>query len=53
MEEPRPSRMQRPSGSGFGVQDDAQYSAERRENTKGVTQTGARGRNRVEDEDIA
>ena len=48
MEEPRPSRMQRPSGSGFGVQDDAQYSAERRENTKGVAQSGARGRNRQE-----
>ena len=44
-EEPRPSRMQRPSGSGFGANDDEQYSLERRENTKGAKAgSGARGR---------
>lgn len=43
-DEPRPSRMQRPSGSGFGVADDEQYSLERRENTKGAKAPGARGR---------
>lgn len=44
-EEPRPSRMQRPSGSGFGAHDDEHYSAERRENTKGGKGgSGARGR---------
>ena len=44
--EARPSiRMQRPSGSGFGATDDEQYSAERRENTKGGKGAGgARGR---------
>jgi len=44
--EARPSiRMQRPSGSGFGANDDEQYSAERRENTKGGKPAGgARGR---------
>ena len=44
--EARPSiRMQRPSGSGFGAIDDEQYSAERRENTKGGKAAGAaRGR---------
>ena len=41
----KPSRMQRPSGSGFGANDDEQYNLERRENTKGAkAATGARGR---------
>ena len=41
----KPSRMQRPSGSGFGANDDEQYSLERRENTKGAKGgAGARGR---------
>mgnify|MGYP001232011814 CR=1 FL=1 len=42
--EARPSiRMQRPSGSGFGANDDEQYSAERRENTKGGKGAAGKG----------